>query len=126
MYIKIYTKSQLLLLRNVNRLLKKYRIPREILRTVEDILEERRLGKKGFIAIFIKPVEDDMTEIQDRINCYPCKLNISDDVDGIAVSGNKMWMTKRRSWYIDVCKVKGERSWIHVVYSIRLKKFYDE
>lgn len=126
MYIKIYTKSQLLLLRNVNHLLKKYQMPKEILKTVEAILEEKRLGKKGFIAVFIEPVVDDLTEIEDMINYYPSKLSMSDDVEGIDVSSNNTWLTKKRSWYMDVCKVKGERSWIYVIYSIRLRKYYDE
>lgn len=126
MYIKIYTKSQLLLLRNLNNLLKKYQVPKEILRTVEVILQEKRLGKKGFIAIFIEPVVDDLVEIEDGINCYPSKLNMCDDVEGINVSSNNTWMTKKRSWYMDVCKMKGEKSWVYAIYSLRLREYYDE
>ena len=49
MYIKIYTKSQLVLLRSVNRLFrKKYRLPQEILNRVEAILMVKDLGEHGF------------------------------------------------------------------------------
>lgn len=54
MYIKIYTKSQLILLRRLKPLLKKkYQLPNEILDKVEAILEDRKLGKSGFVAILL-------------------------------------------------------------------------
>ena len=65
MYIKIYTKSQLVLLRSVNRLFrKKYRLPQEILNRVEAILMVKDLGEHGFVAVLLDPVENDMTGMQ--------------------------------------------------------------
>lgn len=52
MYIKIYSKSQLILLRRLKPLFKrKYQLPNGILNKVENILKERELGKSGFVAI---------------------------------------------------------------------------
>ena len=59
MYIKIYTKSQLVLLRGVNRLFrKKYRLPQEILNRVEAILMVKELGENGFVAVPVHIVQD--------------------------------------------------------------------
>lgn len=35
-------------------------------------------------------------------------------------------MTKRKHWYEDCFKVKGEKSKVFVVYSLKLKVYYDE
>ena len=48
MYIKIYNKSQLILLEQINPLLGKYRLPLELLAEVEKILACEKIGKKGF------------------------------------------------------------------------------
>lgn len=77
MYIKIYNKSQLILLEQMNPLLGKYEIPLELLGEVERILKCEKIDKKGFIAILLNPV-------------------------------------------------KGEKSRVFVVYSLRLRSYYDE
>lgn len=63
MYIKIYNKSQLILLEQINPLLGKYRLPLELLTEVEKILACEKIGKKGFIAILLNPVKGDIQEI---------------------------------------------------------------
>lgn len=124
MYIKIYTKSQLVLLRSVNALFKdKYRIPTDILSKVGRLLEEK-LGKNGFIAILIEPVEDDFEGIKDVLNCYPQKLRIGDDIEAIAVSEKHTWMTEGKEWYMDTMKIKGETSRVYAIYSMTLGRIY--
>ena len=54
MYIKIYNKSQLILLEQINPLLGKYRLPLELLAEVEKILACEKIGKKGFICLLIR------------------------------------------------------------------------
>ena len=79
MSIKIYTKSQLVLLRSVNGLYrKKYRLPQEILNRVEAILMVKDLGGHGFVAVLLDPVENGMTGIEDVLNCYPRLLKDGD------------------------------------------------
>ena len=80
MYIKIYTKSQLVLLRSVNGLFrKKYRLPQEILNRVEAILMVKDLGEHGFVAVLLDPVENDMTGIEDVLNCIHDSLRMAMD-----------------------------------------------
>ena len=125
MYIKIYTKSQLVLLRSVNRLFrKKYRLPQEILNRVEAILMVKKLGEHGFVAVLLDPVENDMTGIEDVLNCYPYILKDNEDVENISVDESDTWLTKGKEWYMDTLKIKGEKSWIYVLYSMKMQRIY--
>lgn len=125
MYIKIYTKSQLVLLRSVNRLFrKKYRLPQEILNRVEAILMVKKLGEHGFVAVLLDPVENDMTGIEDILNCYPYILKDDEDVENVSVDESDTWLTKGKEWYMDTLKIKGEKSWIYVLYSMKMQRIY--
>ena len=125
MYIKIYTKSQLVLLRSVNRLFrKKYRLPQEILNRVEAILMVKELGENGFVAVLLDPVENDMTGIEDVLNCYPRLLKDGEDVTDVPVEETITWLTKGKEWYMDTLKIKGEKSWIYAIYSMTVERIY--
>lgn len=125
MYIKIYTKSQLVLLRNVNKLFrKKYRLPQEILNRVEAILMVKELGDHGFVAVLLEPVENDMTGIEDALDCYPYILKDDDDIQSVSVNESDTWLTKRKEWYMDTLKIRGEKSWIYVFYSMTINRIY--
>ncbi len=127
MYIKIYTKSQLVLLRNVNRLFrKKYRLPQEILNRVEAILMVKDLGEHGFVAVLLDPVENDMTGIEDVLDCYPRVLKDNEDVVNVSVDESDTWLTKGKEWYMDILKIKGEKSWIYAIYSMTIKQIYSK
>ena len=120
MYIKIYTKSQLVLLRSVNGLFrKKYRLPQEILNRVEAILMVKDLGEHGFVAVLLDPVENDMTG-----NCYPRLLKDGEDVTDVPVEETNTWLTKGKEWYMDTLKIKGEKSWIYAIYSMTVERIY--
>ena len=125
MYIKIYTKSQLVLLRSVNRLSrKKYRLPQEILNRVEAILMVKDLGEHGFVAVLLDPVENDMTGIEDVLDCYPYILKDDEDVENVSVDELDTWLTKGKEWYMDTLKIKGEKSWIYALYSMTMQRIY--
>ena len=125
MYIKIYTKSQLVLLRSVNRLFrKKYKLPQEILNRVEAIIMVKDLGEHGFVAVLLDPVENDMTGIEDVLNCYPYILKDDEDVENVSVDESDTWLTKGKEWYMDTLKIKGEKSWIYVLYSMTVQRIY--
>lgn len=129
MYIKIYTKSQLILLRRLIPLFKKkYRIPKEILDKVYRILKSKKLGEKGFIAILLKPVTDDMIEIRDILDCYPQKLHSGEDLDGVSITDNRSWLTKGKEWYIDTLELKEDNksSYVYAIYSMTVKDLYGD
>lgn len=123
-YIKIYTNSQLILLRSlVTVMKKKYRLPMEILEQVHRLLKDGKLGERGFIAIILNPVEDDMVGIKDILNLYPCKLKVK-DLEDIEIEEQKSWLTKGREWYIDTLEIRKESSYIYVIYSMTVKCLY--
>ncbi|HJB01415.1 MAG TPA: hypothetical protein H9780_09680 [Candidatus Mediterraneibacter merdavium] len=125
MHIKIYSKSQLVLLRSVNKLFrKKYRLPQGVLDRIEAILMVKELGEHGFIAVLIEPVENDITEIEDELNCYPRVLKDGEDIVDVPVKETNTRMTKGKEWYMDTLKMKGEKSWIYVIYSMTIKRIY--
>lgn len=124
-YIKIYTNSQLILLRSlVTVMKKKYRLPMEILEQVHRLLKDGKLGEQGFIAIILNPVEDDMVGIKDILNLYPCKLKVKGDLEDIEIEGQKSWLTKGREWYIDTLEIRKDSSYIYVIYSMTVKRLY--
>ena len=125
MHIKIYSKSQLVLLRSVNKLFrKKYRLTQGVLERIEAILMVKELGEHGFIAVLIEPVENDITEIEDELNCYPRVLKDGEDIVDVPVKETNTRMTKGKEWYMDTLKMKGEKSWIYVIYSMTIKRIY--
>lgn len=82
MYIKIYTRSQLVLLRQLNILLGKYQIPGEILEEADKLLDRKKLGRSGFIAVMIEPLTDSVEEVKMLLNCYPKRIEVSEHIRG--------------------------------------------
>lgn len=127
MYIKIYTKSQLILLRYIRPILKeKYLFPQGIFEVIQKLLKEQALGKHGFVAIILQPVENDMTEIRDILNLYPRGLKIAGDIEDIRLEEKDHCFTEDREWYMDTLKIRGEQSKIFVIYSMTLETLYGE
>ena len=127
MYIKIYSKSQLILLRRLKSLLKKkYQIPNEILDKVEMILKDRKLGKSGFVAILLEPVTNDTTNIEDILDCYPRKLHFEESIEDVSVIDDGKWLTKHREWYLDTLKLQNDGSKVYAIYSMTLNALYGE
>lgn len=128
MYIKIYTKSQMILLRNVTSMFKKkYRLPSEILDKAETVLISRKLGRTGFIAILLEPIEsgNDAIQIEDTLNCYPHHLILEDDIEDVVVKEDGTWLTEGREWYMDTWKIQKESSYIYIIYSMTIDALYD-
>lgn len=121
MYIKISKKSQLVILRNINQFLEKYKIPRGVLHEIGNILEFECSGKKDYIALFLHPIKNDTSEVLDELQIYPLYVKfIDDNFHHIDLKSKKkvIW-----SWY--EIKVESERQKIFVVYSMRKKDLYE-
>lgn len=127
MYIKIYSKKQLITLRSVLPLFKgRYVLPDEILETTRKLLHDKKLGKRGFVALFLSTLKNDTTEIRDTLNLYPKKLKIVEDIVSVPVKETHLKMTKNREWYMDTWKVHGEKSYIYILYAMTPKDLYGE
>lgn len=123
--IKIYTKSQLTLLRNMTTVLKKkYRLPYEVIEKAEMILQIKELGRTGFVLIIMEPLQNDVIEMEDIINYYPHKLKMVGDVEAVRLEEEVTWLGKDKEWYIDTWKVKGESSYIYILYCMTVERLY--
>lgn len=122
MYIKISKVSQLVTLRNINPFLKKRKIPQEVLYELEKILRDGCSSKRDYIALFLKPVKNDDTDIMDELQLYPTKAEFSDDnFYTIAVKGKKKLV-----WSRCKVKVKSEMRSIFIVYPMRKRDIFGE
>lgn len=105
---------------------KKYQLPNEILDKVEAILEDRKLGKSGFVAILLEPITNDITGIKDILDCYPRKLHIGEDIEDVSVIDDGNWLTRHREWYLDTLKLQDDGSKVYAIYSMTLKTLYGQ
>lgn len=123
-FIKIYTRSQLVLLRSLNHLLGRYRLPCELLKRIDYILEDGILGRQGFVLVLLDPVRDDVREIEDAINMYPIKVEMENDVVRLEIRDGGSPMTREREWYLNYVTVHKTDRCIGVIYSILKKYLY--
>lgn len=110
--IKIFTKSQLILLRNINPLLGRYRLPGSILKRMDYILEANILGEQGFLIVLLNPVRDDIREIEDAVNLYPLKVIFTNEL----TCEKKCSKAKRKEWYMVKLSIQDRNCFIYVLY----------
>ena len=122
--IKIFTKCQLILLRNMNPFLGRYKLPRRILKRIDYILEEEILGEQGFVVVLLNPVRDDVREIEDAANVYPLKVKFSNDLQRENIQNNDCDMVKGREWFLNKLSIQGMDSYVYVLYFILQKHLY--
>ena len=117
MYIKISKKSQLVLLRNINPFLGKYKIPKKVLHKLGTIMEQEFTDRHDYIALFLEPVKNDYTDILDALQIYPMNAVLSEDNFSDIKISNK----KKRMWCWCDIHIKGESQKMFAVYSIKMK-----
>ncbi len=122
--IKIFSKSQLILLRNINPLLGRYRLPKRILKKMDYILEEENLGQQGFLIAIVEPVRDDVREIEDAVNVYPCQLQFLDEIERQETQDTDRSNKKGREWFLKKLHIQETDSYIYVLYYILKKHLY--
>lgn len=122
--IKIYSESQVVLLRSVNKLLGKYRLPREILGCVDSLMEMEDFGEQSFILIILSPVQDDVRDIVDAINLYPLSVEFANDLIRQDIRDSHCKSAKDRDWFLNKIRVKETGCEIFVLYSILRKHLY--
>lgn len=116
-FIKIFTKSQLILLRNINPLLGQNRLPRGILRRIDYILEEKNLGRYGFLLVILTPVHDDVHEIEDAVNIYPLEVIFTEEL----TYEKERTTDKGREWFTRKLYIQNLDSSIYVLYCMSQK-----
>ena len=119
--IKIFTKCQLILLRNINPFLGHYKLPYKVLKKIDHILEEEALGEQGFLVIILNPVRDDIREIEDAVNVYPLKVQFPNDLEREEILKCDCGMARGKEWFLDKLSIQGTDSHVYILYSMRQK-----
>ena len=122
MQIKIFNQNQLSMLRNINPLLKEYKIPRMVLHEIGYILEFKKASNKDYVTLFLKPLKNDLIDILDRLHLYTEEVEYSENnFHTIEVKGKKHPMKKKRIWSWYDISIPNEERTIFVVYSMKKK-----
>lgn len=87
------------MLKQVNPLLTNNEIPLEILNTVEELLENKDIGRNGYISIILTPVQDDTSDILEELNLDHTLVRIPDNnFLQIDIKNKKHPMNENRRW----------------------------
>ena len=122
MQIKIFNQNQLSMLRNINPLLKEYKIPRMVLHEIGYILEFEKASDNDYVTLFLNPLRNDLIEILDRLHLYTEEVEYSENnFHAIEVKGKKHTMKKKRIWSWYDISIPNEERTIFVVYSMKKK-----
>lgn len=79
MHIEIRKKSELNMLKQVNPYMAEYKIPRELLEHVKNILGKNDLGRNGYVAILMNPIRYEDADIMDELNLNSQEVDIPDN-----------------------------------------------
>lgn len=122
MQIKIFNQNQLSILRNINPLLKEYKIPRMVLHEIGYILEFEKASDNDYVTLFLHPLRNDLIEILDRLHLYTEEVEYSENnFHTIEVKGKKHPMKKKRIWSWYDISIPAQDRTIFVVYSMKKK-----
>lgn len=120
MHIKIHNQYQIELLKAINPIFGKYKIPGKVIYEVERILRYKRKTSNDYIALIIRPIKNDTTDILMELGIYEPEVEIPDN-NFYKISVKKK---KNRNWvWFDILVLNGKYT-IFVVYSMRKKDLY--
>lgn len=107
------------MLKQINSYLSSYKIPREILNHMEVLLDNRDLGRKGYIAILLEPTNNDDIDIFEELNLDRTTVEIPDDnFYHIVIKGKKHPMKRNRKWYSYDISLSNRQGKVYVIYSM--------
>ena len=120
MHIKIYNQYQIELLKAINLILGKYKIPGKVIYEVERILRYKRKTSNDYIALIIRPIKNDTIDILMELGIYEPEVEIPDN-NFHKISVKKK---KNRNWvWFDILVLNGKYT-IFVVYYMIKKDLY--
>lgn len=122
MHIKIHNQYQIELLKAINPIFGKYKIPGKVIYEVERILRYKRKTSNDYIALIIRPIKNDTTDILMELGIYEPEVEIPDN-NFHKISVKKK---KNRNWVWFDILVLNEKYTIFVVYSMRKKDLYSK
>lgn len=120
--LKIRSKNAFRLLKQLNPYLGKIRIPGEVLETADKLLAKKNLGKEGYVAVFMEPMDGFMDSIMEVLGLDIRQVIIpNDDIFQIETRGKKHPMKKNREWFYYDILLPENMGKVYAVYSMKKK-----
>lgn len=124
--IKIFSESQIILLRSINPLLNQYMVPRDLLLHIYFILQDDVLGKYGFVIILLDPVIDDIRELEDALNLYPIKAERLGEPERQKVEDIGGEAAQEKEWYLAKMFIEATESHVYIFYFMMRDLLYKQ
>lgn len=80
------------------------------------IMEEENLGEQGFLVALLKPVKDDIREIEDAANVYPLKIDYTSELESIKVIDMTSKKMKYKEWFYVKLYIPKTDSYVYAIY----------
>lgn len=86
-------------------------------------MKKRYELKDGYIAIILKPIQDDCSDIMEELNLDYTLVDVPDNnYYQIDVKGKKHHMKKKRRWNSYDIVLSENRGKVYVIYSMKIKR----
>lgn len=115
MYLKLTNESEVRLLRQINCLLGKNKLPNEVLGTARKIIEKEKFTVHDCVVIFMNPVKNDTISICDELRIYPYTVETDEEysMDIRVQRGTDI------EWSGYMIRIKETRGRIYLIYPMR-------
>lgn len=115
MYLKITNEGEVRLLRQINCLLGKKKLPNDVLGTARRIIEKEQFTVHDSIVIFMNPIKNDTIGICDELRIYPYTVEADEDyaVNIEVPKGTDV------EWSGYMMRIKETGGRIYLIYSMR-------
>ena len=117
MYLKLTNESEVRLLRQINCLLGKNKLPNGILGTARKIIEKEKFTVHDCVVIFMNPVKNDTISICDELRIYPYTVETDEEysMDIRVQRGTDI------EWSGYMIRIKETRGRIYLIYPMRIQ-----
>lgn len=115
MYLKLTNESEVRLLRQINCLLGKKKLPNDVLGTARRIIEKEKFTVHDCVVIFMNPIKNDTIGICDELRIYPYTIETDEDytMDIKVPKGTEL------EWSGYMIRIKETGGRIYLIYPMR-------
>lgn len=117
MSIQLYTKEQLYLLQQLNPYLGKKKIPIEVMKKIESLLEMRGDIENHCIIIVLDKIYGYVFELNQYMNVLPENLDWTEDIESISIISKKR--KKLKEWYLSSIFDKQGNKKFYILYTLK-------
>lgn len=109
------------MLKQLNPLLENNEIPMELLCWVEELLENKDLGRSGYIAIILTPIKDDTADVLEELNLDCTMVEIPDNnIYQIDIKNKNHPMNEDRRWCSYDIVFLNNTGKVYAIYSMKV------